>query len=162
MGDVGSATLGFLLATIPLHLPESVRGTALFSVAIGLWFFLSDGTFTLLRRLLRGERVWTPHRSHLYQRLVKSGLRHHQVVIVVMSAAAVLVILTMVAKQAERPNAQWTVLVVAGAAFLAYLQWTRELEKRAVSPNLDRAMPENKSDAKSSRETPTRSPSKST
>ena len=33
---------------------------------------------TLLRRALRGERVWEAHRSHYYQRLVQMGLGHRR------------------------------------------------------------------------------------
>jgi UDP-N-acetylmuramyl pentapeptide phosphotransferase/UDP-N-acetylglucosamine-1-phosphate transferase len=35
--------------------------------------FLFDATLTLLRRLVRGERVWEAHRTHYYQRLVVQG-----------------------------------------------------------------------------------------
>ena len=56
--------------------------------ARGLWqaalilplYFLADATITLLRRLLRGERVWQAHREHFYQRAVQRGLGHAAVV----------------------------------------------------------------------------------
>jgi UDP-N-acetylmuramyl pentapeptide phosphotransferase/UDP-N-acetylglucosamine-1-phosphate transferase len=41
--------------------------------------FLFDTLFTLLRRGLHGENVLRAHRSHLYQRLIASGLPHRQV-----------------------------------------------------------------------------------
>lgn len=41
-----------------------------------VWPFLFDSTFTLLRRSRARENIFTAHRSHLYQRLVKSGLSH--------------------------------------------------------------------------------------
>ena len=39
---------------------------------LGLLF---DAGFTLLRRALAGERVSTPHRTHLYQMAVRSGVQ---------------------------------------------------------------------------------------
>jgi hypothetical protein len=38
--------------------------------------FLLDTGLTLLRRALRGERWYKPHREHFYQRLVRSGFSH--------------------------------------------------------------------------------------
>lgn len=40
-----------------------------------LWSFLSDGIFTLSNRFRKGENVFMPHRRHLYQRLVQTGLK---------------------------------------------------------------------------------------
>jgi UDP-N-acetylmuramyl pentapeptide phosphotransferase/UDP-N-acetylglucosamine-1-phosphate transferase len=75
MGDTGSIPLGFLAAAI-----------GLIGVQRGLWHgwvpfmmflvFIADASATLLRRLLRGERVWQAHRTHYYQRLVRMGLGH--------------------------------------------------------------------------------------
>jgi hypothetical protein len=44
-----------------------------------VWPFVFDSTFTILRRLRRGENVFNAHRSHLYQRLVIAGNRHQSV-----------------------------------------------------------------------------------
>ena len=40
--------------------------------------FIVDATWTLLRRLHAGERVWQAHRSHHYQRLVLAGWGHRK------------------------------------------------------------------------------------
>jgi len=84
MGDVGSAFLGYTFAVLPLmfnsRLLPSERGVA--SVAAGIlpmWPFVFDSTFTILRRLRRGENVFSAHRSHLYQRLVIAGQSHQSV-----------------------------------------------------------------------------------
>ncbi len=37
---------------------------------------VADATVTLARRLLRGERISEPHRSHYYQRLNRLGAGH--------------------------------------------------------------------------------------
>jgi UDP-N-acetylmuramyl pentapeptide phosphotransferase/UDP-N-acetylglucosamine-1-phosphate transferase len=82
LGDAGSTFLGFsfgclavVAATRPSPVPIGVVPAALAP-------FLLDGTFTILRRLRRGERIWLPHRSHLYQRAVATGLGHRDVLVV--------------------------------------------------------------------------------
>jgi UDP-N-acetylmuramyl pentapeptide phosphotransferase/UDP-N-acetylglucosamine-1-phosphate transferase len=54
-----------------------------------LWFplllfspFIVDATVTLVRRGLRGEKVWQAHREHFYQRLVRAGWGHRKTVLV--------------------------------------------------------------------------------
>ena len=81
MGDVGSIPLGFLAAALgivgwhdglwPLWFPALVFGP-----------FIGDATVTLLRRLLRGERVWQAHKDHYYQRLVRMGFGHRGTAVV--------------------------------------------------------------------------------
>ena len=87
MGDVGSAFLGFSFAVVPLialrfPLPEKLPQVAgllpIFSL-LAVWPFVGDGFYTFQRRLFRGEQVWKPHRTHLYQRLVLSGWSHARV-----------------------------------------------------------------------------------
>lgn len=83
MGDVGSAFLGFLFAILPLlwlgdasdsdFLPAQSR---LVIAAFLVWPFLTDGAYTFLHRLLKRENVFAAHRSHLYQRLVQTGIPH--------------------------------------------------------------------------------------
>lgn len=75
LGDAGSAPLGFLAGA------AGAGGVA--AGAWPAWFpllaflpFLADAGVTLARRALRGERVWEAHRTHYYQRLVRSGAGH--------------------------------------------------------------------------------------
>ena len=77
MGDAGSVPLGFLAAAI------GVQGWA--AGHWSCWFpllafapFALDGTVTVLRRMVRGERFWEAHREHYYQRLVRMGWSHMQ------------------------------------------------------------------------------------
>jgi UDP-N-acetylmuramyl pentapeptide phosphotransferase/UDP-N-acetylglucosamine-1-phosphate transferase len=84
MGDVGSAFLGFTFASLPL-LARTIasKNPDLLPIAAVLfvWFFLFDSVVTLLRRAIRGEKVWQAHREHLFQRLVQSGLSHRRVTV---------------------------------------------------------------------------------
>jgi len=72
MGDVGSAFLGFLLAAFGI-LGER-EGISFLTMPFLLGPFLFDATYTLLRRLLRGDNIFQAHRFHLYQRLVRLGV----------------------------------------------------------------------------------------
>lgn len=78
MGDVGSATLGMLFATIPLLAGAMTHrtGWAAPAGALVVWPFLFDAGATVLRRLSRGENIFEGHRSHFYQRLVIAGWSH--------------------------------------------------------------------------------------
>jgi UDP-N-acetylmuramyl pentapeptide phosphotransferase/UDP-N-acetylglucosamine-1-phosphate transferase len=73
MGDVGSVTLGFLLAALAVRL--GTHGSFVPAV-LPLLPFLLDATFTLVVRMAKGERFWAPHRSHFYQRLAMQGSSH--------------------------------------------------------------------------------------
>ena len=93
MGDIGSAVLGFVFACTPFYFSFTETNIAIFSMGIFLWFFISDGSFTILRRLVQGEKIWVAHRTHLYQQWVIAGTGHDKVVLRVMSAAFSLSIL---------------------------------------------------------------------
>ena len=79
MGDVGSGTLGLLVALAVywmLQRPDIAAGTGLVLCSA----FVTDATVTLVLRIVRGRRWYSPHREHLYQWLVRSGWSHAQVV----------------------------------------------------------------------------------
>lgn len=128
MGDVGSEALGFLLASLPFQLPEPARSRSLIAIALCLWFFLADGLFALLRRLCRGEKFWTAHRSHLYQRLVGTGLRQDEVVLAVSGLSLGVATLAVVAHRSGEPRQLWMALLAAAATFLFYVVWTSRRE----------------------------------
>lgn len=80
MGDVGSSTLGLLVAIFSLWADRD--GLFPFWVALLIFSpFIVDASITLLHRLLRGERIWQAHKSHYYQRLVLLGLGHKRTVL---------------------------------------------------------------------------------
>ncbi len=78
MGDVGAASLGFAFAVTTLMAGDFDVRLLLAGVLL-LWPFLFDTSFTFLRRLRRGDRVFSAHRTHLYQRLVIAGYTHRVV-----------------------------------------------------------------------------------
>lgn len=87
MGDAGSTFIGMsfaALAILGMHHQVPITETAL-----TLSPFLLDGTFTIIRRALRKEKIWNAHRTHLYQRAVQTGLSHREVLLVYMAWIAV-------------------------------------------------------------------------
>ena len=75
MGDVGSIPLGFLAAGMGWWGVVEGGLPAWFPVLVFLPFLL-DASLTLLRRVVRRERFWLPHREHAYQRMVRMGMSH--------------------------------------------------------------------------------------
>jgi UDP-GlcNAc:undecaprenyl-phosphate/decaprenyl-phosphate GlcNAc-1-phosphate transferase len=118
LGDVGSIPLGFLAAALgivgwrndqwPLWFPVLVFGP-----------FIGDATVTLVRRLLRAERVWQAHRDHYYQRMVRMGLGHRGTA---WGAYAVMLLCAGAALAGRlQPPAQQAMVFCAASALLAVL-----------------------------------------
>ena len=80
MGDVGSGALGLLIvvaAGMTLNTTRPLLAPALIAVSA----FATDSTCTLLSRVLRGRRWYSPHREHLYQWMTRTGMSHVRVVV---------------------------------------------------------------------------------
>lgn len=75
LGDVGSGTLGYLLAGLLASAALRDASEALL-LLLPLCAFLVDASLTLARRVLAGERWWLPHTQHAYQRWVRACGRH--------------------------------------------------------------------------------------
>ena len=121
MGDVGSVPLGFLAGVL------GVLGWR--DGVWPLWFpvlafapFVCDATLTLLKRLLRRERVWEAHKEHYYQRLVRMGFGHRATAWIEYAAMAGCVALALLARQAEA-GVQIGALCAAALALAAIALW---------------------------------------
>ncbi|VVP78148.1 hypothetical protein PS914_01937 [Pseudomonas fluorescens] len=75
MGDAGSGFLGMMLGILSLQAAWS-DPQLLWVWLILLGVFIVDATFTLLRRLMRGDKVYEAHRSHAYQ-FASRQMGHH-------------------------------------------------------------------------------------
>ena len=75
MGDAGSGFLGVTLGMLSLQAAWSAP-RLLWVWLILLGVFIVDATFTLMRRLFRGDKVYEAHRSHAYQ-FASRQLGHH-------------------------------------------------------------------------------------
>jgi Fuc2NAc and GlcNAc transferase len=131
LGDVGSGVMGYTLAALPFLAPGGSRAAMVWFVALSLWFFLSDALWTLLRRLVRGERVHEAHREHLYQRLVMSGWSHARVSTILGTWALGLTVLALVALRLDDPGASWVILLLAVVLFGFEVGLVRSREARA-------------------------------
>ena len=66
MGDVGSGFLGIVFGIFSIQ-AAWVAPQLLWAWLILLGVFVVDATFTLIRRLVRGDKIYEAHRSHVYQ-----------------------------------------------------------------------------------------------
>jgi UDP-N-acetylmuramyl pentapeptide phosphotransferase/UDP-N-acetylglucosamine-1-phosphate transferase len=121
MGDVGSVPLGFLCGALgivgwrddvwPLWFPMLVFAP-----------FMCDATLTLVKRLLRGEKVSHAHREHYYQRLVRMGFGHRGTAYIEY-AAMLGCALTALAARTQRPAAQLGAVAASAAVMIAIAVW---------------------------------------
>jgi Fuc2NAc and GlcNAc transferase len=107
MGDVASVPLGFALAGLCGY--GAASGAIPLSAALlVLLVFIVDASLTLLVRVLRGERWYTPHRQHLYQQLIRSGWSHESVLALYLSINMLLVLPAIVVT-VRNPEFAWFV-----------------------------------------------------
>ena len=95
MGDAGSIPLGLLLGALCL-LAAGQGMLPLPAVLLVLGVFLVDAGLTLIRRLIRGERWYTAHRQHLYQKLIDQGWTHTQALLLYQGINCLLIAPAMV------------------------------------------------------------------
>lgn len=80
MGDIGSNFLGFGLGSWLLikaiQTPEQI-----FALLLPMSVFLTDATYTLVRRMFSGQAFMQAHRSHTYQILSRRWGSHAKVVL---------------------------------------------------------------------------------
>lgn len=113
MGDVGSGFLGFLLGALAL-LAHREAGLSLFVPLILLAVFVTDATVTLLRRVVRRERWYEPHRIHAYQWLSRRFGSHRPVTLIAIAVNAFWLIPIAFAA-ATRPEVAGELFVLAYA-----------------------------------------------
>jgi UDP-N-acetylmuramyl pentapeptide phosphotransferase/UDP-N-acetylglucosamine-1-phosphate transferase len=90
LGDVGSLPIGLILGWLLLLLAGGGHIAAALLLPL---YYLADATITLIRRALKGERVWQAHRSHFYQRATDRGIPVIRIVTQVFAVNIVLVAL---------------------------------------------------------------------
>lgn len=117
MGDIGSASLGFLAAVFILWADH--RGIFPFWIGVMVFSpFIVDATWTLIRRVVGGSRPWEPHREHFYQRLVLVvGWSRRKTLLWEYGLMAVCSLATLGMERNSRPAVKWT---VSGCLVLLY------------------------------------------
>lgn len=138
LGDAGSIPLGFLAGALGLWGWQTN--------AWPLWFpllvfspFIVDATVTLLRRVLRGEKVWQAHHDHAYQRLIRSGWPHRRLALTTYALMASCALSALALQFAEPP---WVVssLLLWGAIY-AILLLAVERRWRKAKITLNKSLP---------------------
>ena len=76
MGDSGSTFLGAILFGSILQINNLNELIGILLVSSPLF---GDAFICVIRRLFAGKDIFSPHRSHLYQRLQRSGFKHSNV-----------------------------------------------------------------------------------
>jgi len=111
LGDAGSLPIGLVLAYVLIYVAEA----HIVSAILLALYSLADTTLTLLRRLRAGERVFSAHRTHFYQRAVAQGLRVPQVTARVFWLGLWLMTLAIAAAMAKSLTFDITALVMGSA-----------------------------------------------
>jgi UDP-N-acetylmuramyl pentapeptide phosphotransferase/UDP-N-acetylglucosamine-1-phosphate transferase len=96
LGDVGSVPAGYLLGGLLLALALSGHWAAALILPMYYWV---DATYTLLRRALRGEKVWQAHRGHFYQQGARKLGSHAAVAAWIAALNLLLVVLAVASIQ---------------------------------------------------------------
>ena len=112
LGDAGSLPIGLLLAFMLTFVAKAnLAATLLLAL-----YTLADATVTLLRRLFAGERVFSAHRTHFYQRGVAAGLTVPQVTARVFLLCMLLAALAVAAVMADSLATDLALLAIGAAA----------------------------------------------
>lgn len=80
MGDVGSGYLGYVIGVLAIVSTRDEPAALWVWLILGGLFF-ADATITLVRRMIRGERLQEAHRNHAYQWLARRWGAHRHVTI---------------------------------------------------------------------------------
>jgi len=119
MGDAGSIPLGFMAATLGILGARQNVWPWLFPLLV-FSPFIVDASVTLIRRALRGEKVWRAHRSHYYQRAVLLGATHRQLALAAYALMLAMVVLAFVLLFLPQ-HAAWVLILSAATYLLIFL-----------------------------------------
>lgn len=119
MGDVASVPLGFIFASLAVYGVLTGSMSLLVSILI-MSVFIVDATSTLLSRVIRGERWYTAHAQHVYQRLIAHGWKHHQVLLLYQTINVIVVLPAIVLAEIYP---QFAIVIVGFTLFLLGLCW---------------------------------------
>lgn len=94
LGDAGSVPLGLMTGILLIKLAADVSLAAALIIPL---YYLWDATWTLLKRLQRGDKIWQAHREHAYQRAARTVGSHSAVVVRIALCNAALVVAAVLA-----------------------------------------------------------------
>jgi UDP-GlcNAc:undecaprenyl-phosphate GlcNAc-1-phosphate transferase len=116
MGDVGSNSLGFILATVSMiGMAKTYTFMAIILPVVILGLPIFDTLFAIFRRVSHHKSIMEADRGHLHHKLIDAGLTQKQAVLVLYAVTAVLGILAVVILE----SSVWKVIMLV--AILAVL-----------------------------------------
>ncbi len=133
LGDVGSLPLGLVTGWL-LYRIGAKHG--LVSALLPPLYYLADATITMMRRALRGEKIWEAHRTHFYQQATTKGLTVLQIVARILITNLVLAGLALAAHGQSLSIA--LALLVTGALCVAALIREMQRDRRAPQDPINR------------------------
>ncbi len=119
MGDTGSVSLGFMIAGLMFY--GVIQQDFSIAVAVSVMLvFLCDSSLTLLARVIRGERWYTPHKQHIYQRLIAHGWSHSQVMWLY-QLINILLVVPVIVVAVSYP--EWAIVALISASCALAIAW---------------------------------------
>jgi len=135
MGDVASVPLGFIFASMAVYGLYSGVISATLSVLI-MSVFIIDASLTLIARVFAGERWYTAHNQHVYQRLIAHGWSHSRVLLLYQTINVILVlpaiVLAAIYTRYANITAGMTLLILAACWFAASRKLGMRVARRLV------------------------------
>lgn len=114
MGDVASVPLGFIFASLAVWGWHTATISLALSVLI-MSVFIVDATLTLVARVFAGQRWYTAHNQHVYQRLIAQGWSHRRVLVLYQGINVILVLPAIVLA------AKYTQYAIAAAGLTIFI-----------------------------------------
>jgi len=141
LGDCGSTLIGFVVAALALRVSCTEPNTASLP-GLGLLVFvpLLDTGLAILRRLLKGQAIWSGDRGHLHHQLQPRGLSKHKILLTLGGLSAIASLAAALAVFGRQELL--AVLLIAGTtSLLVYRQWIAHQEWNLLIELLTRRVP---------------------
>lgn len=129
MGDAGSGFLGLMMGALSIQAAWAAP-SLFWSWLILLGVFVVDATYTLIRRIARGEKPYEAHRSHAYQFASRRHGRHLPVTLGVLAINVLwLLPLALIVTVGWLDGSVGTLIAYAPLCLLAVVYKAGSLEK---------------------------------
>ncbi|MBF0780244.1 MULTISPECIES: MraY family glycosyltransferase [unclassified Granulicatella] len=103
IGDTGILFIGFMVSVFALMGMQKPGIVAIITPIIILGVPLTDATFAIFRRLLKGESITKADRSHIHHRLMLRGVPHARAVVSIYGVALVFASVALAISLADNP-----------------------------------------------------------
>ena len=114
-GDAGSLGISVLYCGLALYWASTGTAGSVWLVPLILLPFLGDVLLTMASRARAGRRLFTPHRAHAYQLLIRLGWSHGRVALIWVMLASICALLAwLVHDQAAWAKAAMFVVTTLG------------------------------------------------